>query len=83
MLNFITFRNLNSKVWILPTLRPSEIEKDFRVRARIFPRDFGNARDSSFLRNTAIPEKKSDSSSLFGTALLGPPQAEFFFEIES
>ena len=35
-----------------------------------------------FLRETAIPGNCVDSSSLFGTALLGPPQA-LFFKIES
>ena len=59
-------------------VRPSEIENDFRVGGRTFPRGLGNSRDSRFLRKTVIPEKRWDSSSLIGTSLLGPPQAEIF-----
>ena len=50
-------------------LRPSEIDKNSRVRARMDFPGFGPALDKEFVKGESIPEKKLDKKFLNGESI--------------
>ena len=52
----------------MDSLRPSEIDKNSRVRARMDSLGFGPALDKQFVKGESIPEKRLDKSFLMERA---------------